>query len=287
MNPRYIVVLMAATALAPFAAAAAGAGTASLELTAGSRAYRALSARASFETPNDTYIAPRAAFYRSDDADGTYKLFGLRGGYEPGPWSFGADVAVQPNVDGYSKSSLGADAAHSFPLSGEEAFFDLGGGAAVTRHSDEFAAGGSNGRGRGRARTDEFVVRQTDLVVFAALRGAVASLAGRLTKSAYDRDLAEANARRRLSAGEAFDAAVLGFPDTRASAILRVKAPPVEPFLAVTRTTFRAGDPPATGLEAGAKVRRGDAAVTASIERYRQAGYEDRTYVSVGGSLDF
>src|SRR5689334_22370539 len=129
MSPS-IVVLMAVAALAPSTAGAAGAaaaksGSAAVSVTAGSNYYREFSARASFDLPRDFYLSPSASFYRSDDADGTYKLFGLRGGYEPGPWSFGADLKLQPPTDGYSKSALGGVAAYAFPVA-DAAFFDLG-----------------------------------------------------------------------------------------------------------------------------------------------------------------
>jgi len=285
--------VLAAAALALLAAVSARAddgGSAGADLTVGSNGYRAVRARASFDLPDSVYLAPRAAFYRSDEVNGTYKLFGLRGGYEPGRWSFGADAAVQPRVDGYEKSSLGADAAYSFPLSDSDkkAAFDLGGGVVLTRHSDRFAAAG-RGLGRGAERTAEFAVRESDLFVFGALRSRAAVLSGRATSSSYDRDLAAANARRELlTGGGGFDAAVFGFPDTILSATLRIKAiPRVEPFVSYTRTTFELGDPPAHAVEAGATVYLGRAGLSASVERYRQQGFADRNYLTLGATLDF
>lgn len=283
-------VAAALLALTAAAARADGGGSAGLDLTSGSNAYRAVRAHASFDLPDDVYLAPRALFYRSNDVNGTYRLFGLRGGCEPGRWSFGADAAVQPRVDGYEKSSLGGDAAYSFPLSEDDkkAAAELGGGVVLTRHSDAFDAE-PGGRGRGRARTETFAVRESDLFVFGALRSRAAVLSARATKSSYDRDLAAADARRVLTgAGDGFGAAVFGFPDSILTARLRIKAiPDVEPFAAFTRTTFELGDPPADSVEAGAAVYRGRAGLTASLEVYRQRGFADRRYVTLGATLDF
>jgi len=281
-----------ALSVAP-ALAAEGDGSAGVDFTAGSNAYRAARVRASFDLRDSFYLAPRASFYRSNDVNGTYKLFGLRGGYEPGAWSFGGDVAVLPRVDGYERTSLGADAAYAFRLSEEDknTALDLGGGVTLTRHSDLVAgAPGSNGRGRGGevSRSAEFVVRESDLFVFGTLRGRAAALTGRLSKSSYDRDLAAANARRPLSAGGGFDAAVVGFPDTVVSAALKVKAiPDLEPFVSVARTTFELGDPPATSYEAGATAWSGRLGLAASLELYRQRGFADRRYLTLGASLEF
>jgi hypothetical protein len=298
--------VLAAGALALIVAVSAsaddGAGSAGVAVTAGSNAYRALRARASFDLPDSAYLAPRAEVYRSRDTNGTYRLFGLRGGYEPGRWSFDGDAALQPRVDGYQKSELGADAAYSFPLAEEEeggAAFDLGGGFLLTRHSDLLAdaggaggvggAGGAPGRGRGVPRVSEFTVRESDLFAFGAWRGRAAVLSGRLTKASYDRDLGSANARRVLApAGDAFNGAVLGFPDTIVSLLLRVESfSRVEPFVSWRRTTFALGDPPSTAAAAGATLTRGRAGLTASLEVERQRGFPARTYLTVGSSVGF
>ncbi|MBI3565373.1 MAG: hypothetical protein HY079_09275 [Elusimicrobia bacterium] len=291
--------VLAAFALALTAAASAlaepGDGSAGLDLTAGSNAYRAARARAWFDLRGGFSLAPRAAFYRSDEAGGTYKLFGLRGGYAPGRWSFGVDAAVQPRVDGYAKSSFGADAAYDFPLRGDDAKYALsaGGGFTLTRHSDRLAGEGgapaAAGRGRGAERAAEFVVRESDLFAFTELRTRALALSGSAAKSSYDRDLAAADARRVLSAvGDGFGAAVLGFPDTRVAFRLRIDAlGAVAPFVSWARTTFELGDPPATAVEVGASVTRGRTSLNASLERYRQAGFPDRRYLTLGGTLDF
>lgn len=267
-----------------------GEGRVSADWTVGSRAYRELRARAAFDLADSASLAARASVYRSDEVNGTYKLFGLRGGYEPGRWSFGLDAAVQPRVDGYEKSSLGGDAAYSFPLSGDDgnAALDLGGGVALTRHSDQLASEPRSGPGRGAKRAEEFVVRESDLFVFGAVRTPAATLSGRAMTSSYDRDLAGESARRVLSVGEAFDGAVFGFPRSSLMAKIRVEAlPRLEPFASWTHTTFALGDPPSNALAAGATVFLGRIDATASVERYRQRGFPDRNYLSLGASLGF
>lgn len=282
--------LAAAVVALSCAAAAAddGAGSAELSQTLGSRGYSLTRGKATLDVGKTASITPSVSIYRSDDVNGTYDTFGLRGDYEPGRWSFGAEAAVQPRTDGYAKSSLGGDAAYAFPLGdAEDAHLDAGAGATLTRHSDQFAAA-AGGRGRGARRGDELVVRQSDLFVFGALRAERFVLSGRASKSSYNQDLASLSARRApdLALG-GFDAAVTGFPDSSVSARLRLKGRRVRPFLSYAHTTFELGDPPANAWEAGATVPAGRADVTAAYERYLQSGFAPRGYVTLAVALDF
>jgi hypothetical protein len=72
------------------------------------------------------------------------------------------------------------------------------------------------------------------------------------------------------------------------SAKLTIKpTPDVRPFASISRTTFKLGDPPGTALTAGATLYRGDWNFTASAEIYRQSGFADRHYFTLGAGLDF
>lgn len=283
MKPRLAGALAALLAAAGARAEGGGAGAG---FTAGSGGYREARARAWFDLSPEFWLAPRLAFYRSDELASTRRLFGLGAGYEPDRWRFAGDLALEPRVDGYSRASLGLDAGRVAPLEGETEL-EAGAGLGFTRHSDEFAAA-PRGRGRGAARSDDLVVRQADLSVYAAARGEAASLRVRAAKSVYDRDLAAVAARRPPGSG-AFGAAVGGFPDSRLTATARLLATrPVEPFVTVERTAFELGDPPGTGYEAGVAVTVAKGVeVTASLELYRQAGSADRRFVSAGASAKF
>ncbi|MDE2490745.1 MAG: hypothetical protein KGM24_07845 [Elusimicrobia bacterium] len=286
------VLAVAALALA-VPAAGAGGGRAGGGLSAGSDGYREARAWASFDLPDSTYLTPRAALYRSDFLNGTEEVLGLRGGWQPGPWSVGADASLQPRVDGYERSSFGLDASLSVPLDDARRGLSLaaGGGATFTRHSDLYyaASGPGRGRARGAARGEEFAVRETDLFVFGSLRGRAGALTLRLGESLYDRDLAAADARRELAPpGSGFGAAVFGFPRTVVAVRARAEATAnLEPFVSCERTTFELGDPAALSLKGGATLYRGRAALTGSFELYRQSGYADRRYVALGASLGF
>lgn len=276
----------ALAALLAAAGARADGGGAGAGFTAGSGGYREARARAWFDLSPEFWLSPRLAFYRSDELASTRRLFGLRAGWEPADWRFAGDALVEPRVDGYSRAALGLDAGRVVPLEGGTEL-EAGAGAAFIRHSDEFAAA-ARGRGRGAERTDDLVVREADLSVYGSVRGKAASLRLRAAKSAYDRDLAAAAARRPPGSG-AFGAMVGGFPDSRVSASARLLATkPVEPFVEVERTTFELGDPPGTGWEAGVALKAAKGLeLTISLELYRQAGFNDRRFVSAGVSADF
>ena len=110
--------------------------------TFGSGGYRATAVRASADLGESLYLAPRARIDRSDDSGGTYTLIGLLLGYETDSLSLGAEGAVQPKVNGYSRSSLGADALYTLPSSRLLGSAEADVGAAVTgiRHEDEYMA---------------------------------------------------------------------------------------------------------------------------------------------------
>lgn len=268
--------------------AADGGGSASVDFTAGSRSDREARVAASFDLRDDWFVAPRAAFFRSDDSPSGFARYGLSGGRSVGAWLFEGDATIQPRVDGYARSSFGGDASCSFGSRKDDSgALEVGAGANLIRHSDLLFAP-SGGRGRAADRTSEFVVRESDLSAFAAWRGRVGSLSARATGSSYDRDLGEADARRVASLDGEFGAAVVGFPRASATATARVRAGERwEPFVSVTRTTFELGDPPATAVEAGVAWREDRLELRGSVEEYRQAGSADRRYASVGASLDF
>ena len=165
------------------------------------------------------------------------------------------------------------------------------------RHEDEYAAAvpaaasghGSGARRPGAARSEALVVVQADVTAIAALRWPTAELSAEATKSLYDRDLDAASARESqfLELG-GLDSIVQGFPDTTLSIQLRWKGfDRIKPYFSYTHTAFKLGASPSNGYEAGAKAKMNRISLRAAYQLYVQNGYADRSYYTLGASLDF
>lgn len=263
--------------------------------TFGSGGYRATALRASADVGGSLYLAPRARFYRSDASGGTYVLIGLRLGYEEGPWSLGAEGAVQPKVAGYEKSSFGADAVYTFPR--ERMEVDAGAAVLGIRHEDDYAAAipapasgagpGSGARQPGAARSEALVVLQTDVSALAELRWPLAAISAEAAKSFYDRDLEAEGARESqfLELG-GVDPVAQGFPDTNVNVQVEWKGRArLRPYASWSRTTFKLGASPSNGYAVGARWRLERISLKAAYQRYVQKGWADRDYFTAGASL--
>lgn len=310
---RHALATLSVLAAGAVAAAPAGAAVSlGAAQTLGSASYRSTRVDASLDLGESAYVAPSLATYRSDDSSGTYNNFGLRVGYEAGPLSFGVHGSVQPRVDGYRRSALGADVTFSLAPGGTKhghrmagpssesnetfgyglAGVDVGAGVDRLWHSDEFAAAGTSGTGlrrQGAARAAALDVAQTDVSVFAGAKFLVLELSAQATKSAYSKDIDAGGVREaQFLALPGVNAIVQGFPDTSANAKVKWKTLPlVRPFLSYTHTTFKLGASPSNSVEIGGNVGLDMLNVQAAYESYTQKGFPDRNYVTIGASLNF
>lgn len=298
--------------LAAFAAPASAGVSFGLDQTLGSSNYRGTRAKATLDLSDEIYVAPSFSTYRSDTSSGSFHTFGLRGGYETGPFAVGVEAGFQPKTNGYQKTYAGGDVTFSLtpggskhgrkmagPSSeGSETFgaglagVDVGGAVMHTRHADDLAASGLTAMGRRRtavARTSKLTIGQTDVSIFAGLRFLITELSAEVTKSVYDKNLDAANAREAQALSlSGFGATVQGFPDTSANVKLKWKTLPlVQPYLSYTRTKFKLGAQPSQAYEVGGTVGLKMLSVKASYQRYTQKGYADQNFFSVGAGLNF
>ncbi len=289
--------------------------TAGVDETLGTAHYRSTKVKASVDLGEEYYLSPSFSTYRSDNSSGSFSTIGLRGGYESGPLSLGADVAVQPKTNGYKREEFGADATFSLtpggskhghkmtgPSSGGEETFgsglaavDIGAGLRFIRHSDDLqappgAAGLPPGPGRRAiARGKTITFGQTEFSVFGALRFLIAEASAELSKSHYDKSLDASNAREsQFLQLTGVDSIVQGFPDTTANARLTWKSLPlIKPYASYTHTTFKLGSAPSNAYEFGAKAGLNMVTVKAGYERYVQKGVASQNYYTLGASLNF
>src|SRR5437660_10303884 len=101
MNRKTLAVLVV---LAVSGAPASAAGfSVSLEQTLGSHSYRGTTGSGTADIGEHLYVSPSFQTFRNDASGGTYTNFGLRGGFEEGPFSLGAHGGFLPKTDGYGR----------------------------------------------------------------------------------------------------------------------------------------------------------------------------------------
>ena len=283
-----------------------------VDQTLGSSNYRSTRGKVSIDLTDSLYLAPFASTYRSDTSSGSFNNFGLRAGYETGPFALGVEAGFQPKTNGYKKTFAGADATFSLtpggskrgrkmagPSSeGSETFgaglagVDVGGAVRHTRHSDDLYASGSTSAGRrkaGMTRSSVYTVGQTDLSAFAGARFLITELSAEVTKSVYDKNL-DANTVREAQALSlsGFGAFIQGFPETSFNAKLRWKTLPlVKPYVSYAHTKFKLGAPDSDAYELGGTVGLQMLSIKASAQRYKQKGYSDQNFFMLGAGLNF
>lgn len=282
--------------------------SAGVDQTFGSSHYRGTRFKAAIDLGRTAYIAPSYSFYSSDLTSATFRSMALRLGWEWGPMSFGVDGAFQPKTDGYRRTSIGADATLSLtpgksrngralagPSSrGAGAFgaglagIDVGAAVARISHADDIQTPPGS-HGRRLPRTTELVINQTDVSIFAGLRFFAAEFSAEATKSRYDRDLGAVNAREaQYLELSGLGSIIQGFPDTSFNAQVKWKSLPLlKPFASYTRTTFVIESAPSTAYEVGARLGLNMVTLKASYQRYRQKGFDDRNYYTLGGNFNF
>lgn len=281
--------------------------------TFGSDNYRGTRAKVSLDLSDSVYVEPSFSTYRSDLSSGSYNTFGLRGGYETGPFALGVEAGFQPKTNGYQKTYAGADVtfsltpggnAHGRKMAGPSsegsqtfgsglAGVDIGGALMHTRHTDDFSAAGLTGASRRRAaataRASKLTIGQTDLSAFAGLRFLITELSAEVTKSVYDKNLDAVGVREAQAlALSGFGATIQGFPDTSVNFKLKWKTLPlIKPYLSYARTKFKLGSEPSDAYEVGGTVGLQMLSVKAAYQRYTQKGFADQNFFSVGAGLNF
>ncbi len=293
----WLLALLAASAPIQARAAFFQAG---VKQTAGTRNYQGTDA---YLDLGDVWsFKPGFSSFHSDLATGTLKTYSARFGYDNRVFGFGVTGGATPKVNGYGNHFEGIDAVISLSPTGsgpvkrirgnEEgggkargkglARVDLAASILHTEHNDDFAAGFV-------PRSRPIHIGQTDFngsVGVSVLRNLMSV---DVTKSVYDHDLAAVSARApQVERLQGVYAVVQGFPDTSTHLKLEIsEVPMVTPFISYTHTTFKLGQPASGAYTVGGYVEFDIVEVSASYQRYAQAGRADQNYYSLGASLRF
>ncbi len=261
----------------------------------------------------DYSVKPMFSEYRSDTSSGTYKTVSARAAYDSKLFGAGLTLGGTPKVNGYSNGFVGVDAILSItpglqgptkrinsssesagPARGKGvARIDLGGAIKHYAHRDDLqAAPGQAGR-RGGA----FVARsggqlrlgETDFTASGGVSILDALLSIDLTKSVYDKNLTNLNARAlqnvRLSG---LASTIQGFPDTNTAVRLELgMLPLLTPYVTYVHTKYKLAQPDSNGVTAGVYAELDIVELSGSYEHLAQSGQPDENYYSLGASVRF
>jgi len=300
MSRRLFAVAAAVLLTSP---AAAGV-TAGIGQTTGNNNYEATRLDASLDLGDSMVLSPSYTRYRADYTNGTYQNFALRAGWVQGPASIGVQGSALPRVDGYERTSAGADLTislqpggshHGRRMAGPDSGYsqssgsglgaaDVGVSATEIIHSDEKD-------GTGATRSTAFTVGQTDLSAFAGVKFLLTVLSAQLTKSTYTKTLNNQSPPVRPAPYldlVGVGAISVGYPDFSYNLRASFKAAPiVEPYLSYTHTTYELGMNPSNAVEAGVKVGLQMLSLRGAYEHFEETGLPDHNYVTVGAALNF
>lgn len=251
---------------------------------------------------DNLHLRPTFSTYHSNTSGGTFNTYSARLGYDAMLFGAGLTAGVTPRIDGYSNRFVGIDGVISLSptglgpikrIKGSDqgggaargkglARVDVGAGISHTTHKDELNAARVS-------RANSLTIGQTDLSgsVGASFLGNLITLD--LTKSFYDKDLGAVSARGgRAQVLTGLSNVIQGFPNTSASVKFELAMLPlINPFVSYTRTTFELSQPASNAYAVGGFAQLQILEVTASYQRYVQAGQPDNNYYGLGASLRF
>lgn len=240
------------------------------------------------------YLRPSLNTYASDLAD-RYSTYSLGGGLDGERWSAGAELSLTPETGGYKNTAVFAD--FTYNLLGEPAedaaLEDIGLGvfAGLTAHEDSYMLStatvqtGDGKKSSVSALTDAFKLNQTDYGLSASVKAYGLRASGRLTKTAYDKDV---TAEARQLPVDIGGIGTSGFPDMAVSARLRAPGLPLSPEAGYSKTTYLLDQPDSETLSAGLSFKSGPVEVSAGWENFNPGGGAARSdYYSLGLNFSF
>lgn len=283
---------------------------ASFTQTFGANDYRGTRVWADFG--DEWHLKPMFSLYRSDLSNGTYKTFSARVARDTKQWGAGFTAGGSPKTSGYSNGFLGGDVSFTFTPGGDRAVrripgspegkapkgkglarVDVGAALLHTRHHDEFQApvGTFQHRRGQRLRPTALTIGQTDFTLNSGVSVLGTLLSAEYTVSRYNKDLDAVSANpAAVTRIPGLISIIQGFPKTSFNAQVELgMLPIVDPYLSVTRTTFKtSGVPASTAVTIGATAGFEMLEAHGSYERYFPGGgAAAQNYVGIGAGVRF
>ncbi|MCK5582296.1 MAG: hypothetical protein KAI33_00820, partial [Elusimicrobiales bacterium] len=236
-------------------------------------------------------LKPALDYYKSDDSDGTYKIYSLRAGFDKDLYSIAGGLGSTPEVNGYKNTYAEGDITFTLTsngsgkgrLAGPQSSHGASGGKGLTRIDIGGAAKHISHKTSGSKD-----VSQTDLSAFAGLKFFMTRLSMNYTASSYGEtlNLTDHSLPQALSiTGLTFIGQ--GFP--KSSVNLRLgwsNMPFVAPYVSYTKTKFKLATNDSKSYCAGANIDLTMLDVNVVYEIYDNGSTKDN-FLSLGASLKF
>ncbi|MCG2726649.1 MAG: hypothetical protein L6420_10470 [Elusimicrobia bacterium] len=248
---------------------------------------------------DNIWLKPALNYYKTDDTNGTYKTYSLRGGYDKDLYSIAGGFGTTPEVNGYKNSYAESDITFTLTSNGSRkgrlagpqsssgasggkglARIDIGGAAKYIMHENAYDVGSVK-------RTKSLSINQTDLTAFAGASFLKTRLSASYTASSYDKDLAPTNLGAQAVNVTGLTSIVQGFPSSSFNMRLDWSNMPfVAPYVSYTKTKFKLAQDDSKAYCVGAYIDLEMLDINASYEIYDNGSSKDN-YVSLGAGIKF
>ncbi len=247
---------------------------------------------------DNMWIKPALDYYKTDDTNGTYKTYSLRGGYDKELYSIAGGFGSTPEMNGYKNAYVESDITFTLTPGGSRkgrlagpqsshgasggkglARIDIGGAAKYSMHKSKYNSAGALIKSKS--------INQTDLSVFAGASFLSSRLSAVYTASSYDKTLNAVNRAPQAVNMAGLTSIVQGFPATSVNIRLDWSNMPfVAPYISYTKTKFKLSQPDSKSYCFGANIDLTMLDVTASYEIYDN-GIDKDNYISLAAGIKF
>ena len=247
---------------------------------------------------DNMWIKPALDYYKTDDTNGTYKTYSLRGGYDKELYSIAGGFGSTPEMNGYKNAYVESDITFTLTPGGSRkgrlagpqsshgasggkglARIDIGGAAKYSMHKSKYNSAGALIKSKS--------INQTDLSVFAGASFLSSRLSAVYTASSYDKTLNAVNRAPQAVNMAGLTSIVQGFPATSVNIRLDwYNMPFVAPYISYTKTKFKLSQPDSKSYCFGANIDLTMLDVTASYEIYDN-GIDKDNYISLAAGIKF
>lgn len=248
---------------------------------------------------DDMWLKPALSSYKSDNTNGTFKTYSLRGGYDKERYSIAGGFGSTPENDGYKNSYVESDITFSLTeggsrkerLAGPQSARSGGGGKGLTRvdvgaaakyimHENAYDVGSIK-------RTKSLSINQTDLTAFAGVSFLKSRLRASYTASSYGKTLTATNRSAQSINVTGLTSTIQGFPESSVNIRFDWSSMPfVSPFASYTKTKFKLSQKDSKSYCFGAYMDLSMLELNASYEIYDNGSDKD-SYFTLGAGIKF
>ena len=270
-----------------------------LSATTGANGYRGNDVFVIVGSDN-MWLKPALSSYKSDNTNGTFRTYSLRGGHDKERYSIAGGFGSTPENDGYKNSYVESDITFSLTeggsrkgrLAGPQSSQSASGGKGLTRvdvgaaakyimHENAYDAGSAV------KRTKSLSINQTDLTAFAGVSFLKSRLSASYTSSSYGKTLTAINRSAQSINVTGLTSTIQGFPESSVNIRFDWSSMPfVSPFISYTKTKFSLSQKDSKSYCFGAYMDLSMLELNASYEIYDDGSDKD-SYFTLGAGIKF